>query len=162
MSQSTYLELHRVSSVRHVLTAEATKTFVTSLVLSRLTPYMSDLLHLYILFPSLRFSAYTRTFRIPKRKKKSSKGNALLPIWALSHGINCHTLYAMLQQNPSSKLNSKPHSSSQPMDQTPKCLLFPLPVIPPPSPLPPPHLTPFPTDLPTSLRACVRACVCVC
>ena len=39
--------------------------------------------------------------------------------------INSHTLYAMLKkQNPSSKFNSKPHYSSQPMDQTPKFLLF--------------------------------------
>ena len=30
------------------------------------------------------------------------------------------TLYAMLQQNPSLKFCSKPHYSSQPMDQTPK------------------------------------------
>ena len=34
--QSTYLELRRISSVRHVLAVEATKTLVTSLVLSRL------------------------------------------------------------------------------------------------------------------------------
>ena len=34
--QSTYLELRRISSVRHVLTDEATKTLVTSLVLPRL------------------------------------------------------------------------------------------------------------------------------
>ena len=32
--QSTYLELRRISSVRHVLIVEATKTLVTSLVLS--------------------------------------------------------------------------------------------------------------------------------
>ena len=34
--QSAYLELRRISSIRHVLTADATKTLVTSLVLSRL------------------------------------------------------------------------------------------------------------------------------
>ena len=34
--QSAYLELRRISSIRHVLTVEATKTLVTSLVLSRL------------------------------------------------------------------------------------------------------------------------------
>ena len=34
--QSTYLELCRIRSVRHVLTDEATKALVTSLVLSRL------------------------------------------------------------------------------------------------------------------------------
>ena len=34
--QSAYLELRRISSVRHVLTVDATKTLVTSLVLSRL------------------------------------------------------------------------------------------------------------------------------
>ena len=34
--QSVYLELRRISSIRHVLTVDATKTLVTSLVLSRL------------------------------------------------------------------------------------------------------------------------------
>ena len=34
--QSAYLELHRISSIRHVLTVDATKILVTSLVLSRL------------------------------------------------------------------------------------------------------------------------------
>ena len=34
--QPTYPELRRISSVRHVLTIDATKTLVTSLVLSRL------------------------------------------------------------------------------------------------------------------------------
>ena len=34
--QSAYLELRRISSIRHVLTVDATKTLVTSLVLSRL------------------------------------------------------------------------------------------------------------------------------
>ena len=34
--QSAYLELRRISSVRHILTVEATKTLVTSLVLSGL------------------------------------------------------------------------------------------------------------------------------
>ena len=41
--QSTYLELRRISSVRHVLTVNATKTLVTSLVLSRLD-YCNSLL----------------------------------------------------------------------------------------------------------------------
>ena len=36
MCQSTYLELRRIGSIRHALTADATKTLVTSLVLSRL------------------------------------------------------------------------------------------------------------------------------
>ena len=36
MCQPTCLELHRISSVRHALTAEATETIVTCLVLSRL------------------------------------------------------------------------------------------------------------------------------
>ena len=65
-----------------------------------------------------------------QNERKGSKGNALFPIWALSYGIKSHTLYAMLQQNHSSKLNSKPHCSSQPMDQPPKFLSFPLPIIP--------------------------------
>ena len=34
--QSAYLELRRISSIRYVLTVDATKTLVTSLVLSRL------------------------------------------------------------------------------------------------------------------------------
>ena len=125
MCQSTYLELRRISSVRHVLTVEATKTLVTSWYCHVLTTVMllsgmpqqfvekrqkvkncstrlifktskrthasplltklffhvlrcslrncyalTDLLHLYIPFRSLRLSADTRTFRIPKRKKK--------------------------------------------------------------------------------------------
>ena len=41
--QSAYLELRRISSIRHVLTADATKTLVTSLVLSRLD-YRNSLL----------------------------------------------------------------------------------------------------------------------
>ena len=41
--QSTYLKLHRISSFRHVLTVEATKTLVTSLVLSPLD-YCNSLL----------------------------------------------------------------------------------------------------------------------
>ena len=41
--QSVYLELRRISSVRHVLTVDATKTLVTSLVLSRLD-YCNSLL----------------------------------------------------------------------------------------------------------------------
>ena len=43
MCQSAYLELRRISSVRHVLTVDATKTLVTSLVLSRLD-YCNSLL----------------------------------------------------------------------------------------------------------------------
>ena len=39
--QSAYLELHRISSIRHVLTVDATKTLVMSLVLSRLDYYNS-------------------------------------------------------------------------------------------------------------------------
>ena len=41
--QSTYLELRRISSLRHVLTDEATKALVISLVLSRLD-YCNSLL----------------------------------------------------------------------------------------------------------------------
>ena len=41
--QSAYLELRRNSSIRHVLTVDATKTLVTSLVLSRLD-YCNSLL----------------------------------------------------------------------------------------------------------------------
>ena len=74
----------------------------------------------------------------------------------------------MLRQNSTSKLDSKPHYSSQPTEQTTKIILFPLPITP-----PPPHLTPFPGDMPVSIlcvcvcvcacvRACVRACARVC
>ena len=41
--QSAYLELSRISSIRHVLTVDATETLVTSLVLSRLD-YCNSLL----------------------------------------------------------------------------------------------------------------------
>ena len=41
--QSAYLELRRISSIRHVLTVDATKTLVTSLYLSRLD-YCNSLL----------------------------------------------------------------------------------------------------------------------
>ena len=41
--QSAYLELHRISSIRLVLTVDATKTLVTSLVLSHLD-YCNSLL----------------------------------------------------------------------------------------------------------------------
>ena len=40
-----------------------------------------------------------------QNERKRSKGNALFFIWALSYGVNSHILYAMLQQNHSSKLN---------------------------------------------------------
>ena len=81
-------------------------------------PYLSDLLHLHIPSRSSRSSADTRTFPIPKRKKTFQGQGTFFPIWVLSHGINSHTLSAMLQQNPRSKLNSKPHYCCQPMDQT--------------------------------------------
>ena len=41
--QSVYLELRRISSIRHVLTADVTKSLLTSLVLSRLD-YCNSLL----------------------------------------------------------------------------------------------------------------------
>ena len=44
--QSAYLRLCRISSIRHVLTVEATETLVTSLVLSRLdycNPQLSEI-----------------------------------------------------------------------------------------------------------------------
>ena len=109
-----------------------------------------------------------------QNERKRFKGNALFLIQALPHGINSNTLYAMLQQNPSSKLNSKPHYSSQPMDQTPKCLLFSLPIVPPPNPhlhltatQPPPHRHFLLTCLYRCVRAArlpvrMRAHVCVC
>ena len=62
--------------------------------------------------------------------------------------------------NPSSKFNSKPHYSSQPMDQTPKFHCFRC------QPYPnPPTSPPFRVDLPVSMRACctcacLRVCVC--
>ena len=99
-------------------------------------------------------------FSVFHNERRSSKGNALFPIWALSHGINSHTLYALLQQNPSSKLNSKPHYSSQPMDQTSRkkyikrfrCQLHPYSAS---------------VDLSVSMhacytRGCLHMCVCVC
>ena len=66
----------------------------------------------------------------------------------------------MLQRNPTSKLNSEPHYSSQPMDQTPKFLCFRCQ-----SYRPPPTSPTFPVDLPVLMRACCThayLCVCVC
>ena len=69
-------------------------------VVSKTTPpYLFDLLRMYIPPRSLRSSAHIRALRIPISLSLSlslslsiyiyiSKGNALFPIWALSHGIN--------------------------------------------------------------------------
>ena len=62
-------------------------------------PYLSDLLHLYIPPCSLCSYADTRTFQF-QNERKSSKGNALFLIWALSHWINSHTLYACCNKIP--------------------------------------------------------------
>ena len=73
--------------------------------------------------------------------------------------INSHTLYAMLKkQNPSSKFNSKPHYSSQPMDQTPKFLLFLLPSL---CLLPALSCVHFLLCI-VRMLLCAGACVCVC
>ena len=127
-------------------------------------PYLSDLLHMYIPSRSLHSSADTRTFWIPKQKKKF-QGQCTFPVWALSHGKNSHILYTVttLQQNPSSEFNSKPHYSSQPLDQTHIFLLFLLPIIKSPSPA---HLTPIscrPDCIDVCmLQVCLCVCVCVC
>ena len=99
----------------------------------------------------LHSSADTCTFQIPKWK--SSKGNAPLPIWALSPGIDSHTLYTVLQQNPSSKLDSESHYSSQPMDQTQFFVTTANHTPSPKAPPQPSHLTP---------RFCWAACIDVC
>ena len=91
-----------------------------------------------------------------QNERNISKGNTLFPIWVLSHGIDSHTLYAVLQQNPSSKLNSIPHYSSQPWTKLLKFFRFRCQSSPPPSPASPP----FHVDLPVSKRACsARACL---
>ena len=68
--------------------------------------HLSDLLHFYIPSCSLLSSADNHNIPIPKwkKKKKSSKHSMLSPIYAMSFGINFPTLYAMLEQNPNSKL----------------------------------------------------------
>ena len=68
-------------------------------------PYLSDLLHLYIPFHSLQSSADTCTVLDSKMKEKVQKSTQFSPS-APSHGINFPSLYAMLQQNPSSRHNS--------------------------------------------------------
>ena len=73
-----------------------------------------------------------------QNERNISMGNTLFPIWVLSHGIDSHTLYAVLQQNPSSKLNSKPHYSSQPWTKLLKFFRFRCQSSPPPRP-PRPH-----------------------
>ena len=118
------------------------------------SPYLSDLLHLYSPYHSL-FLCWQCTFQIPRWNKKF-QGQCTFPHLGLSHGINSHTLYAMLQQNPSSKLNSKPHYSSQSMDQTPKFHCFHWQLYP--NPLTSP---PFPVDLPVLMRTCCT-CACLC
>ena len=159
--QSAYLELRRISSVRHVLTVEATKPLVTSLVLSGLdycnsllsgmpqqligklqkvqncsarlifktskrthaSPLLTKLHWLPIAqrieykVSSMCYDAVSNTALLTcltcftctshpvhcipllmpthsgcQNERKTSKGNALFPIWALSHGINSHTL----------------------------------------------------------------------
>ena len=174
MCQSAYLEHCRISSIRHVLTVDATKTLVTFLVLSCLdycnsllsgipqqlidklqkvqnysarlifktskcthvSPllaklhqlpiarrikhkisslcydivsdtaplYLSDLLCLLSLPAHCVLLLTPASFEF-QQERKSSKGSVLSPILALSLGINSPTLYAMLKQNPSSKLN---------------------------------------------------------
>ena len=186
--QSAYLELRRISSIRHVLTVDATKILVTSLVLSRLdycnsllsgipqqliyklqkvqncsarlifkpskcthvSPllakqhwlpiaqridykisslcyyvvsdtaplYLFDLLCLYVPSRSLRSSADTRIFRIPKRKEKLQGQRAFSHLGPVTWEGNSPALYAMLRHNSSSKLNLKPHSSAQSTNQT--------------------------------------------
>ena len=108
-----------------------------------------------------------------QNERKSSKGNALFPIWALSvsHGINSHTLYAVLQQIP---VQNSGQNYTIALSPWTKLLNFfvgvPFVLQPPPPPPPPPHLTPFPVDLPVLMRTCctcaclrvLNACVCVC
>ena len=58
-------------------------------------------------------------FRFQK-ERRGSKGNTLFPIWAVTYGILCPIQYTMFQHNPSSKLTSELHYSTQPMDKTHK------------------------------------------
>ena len=119
-------------------------------------PYLSDLLHLYI--PSHSLCSLTAHTLLGFKNEKSSKGNALFPTWALSHRIN-------LQQNPRSKLNSKPHCSSHSLSPWTKLLNF---IASAANHTPTPALPPFPVDLPVSMRTCcmhaclyVRVCACM-
>ena len=68
-------------------------------------PYLSHLLHPHIPSRPFRSSAHTSALRIPIRKKKTPRTTRFLP----SSEINSPTLYAMLQNSSSSKLNSEPH-----------------------------------------------------
>ena len=96
-----------------------------------------------------------------QNERKSSKGNALFPIWALSvsHGINSHTLYAVLQQIP---VQNSSQNYTIALSPWTKLLNFfvGVPVVL--QPPPPPHLTPFPVDLPVLMRTCCSVPVCVC
>ena len=106
-----------------------------------------------------------------QNERKSSKGNALFPIWALSvsHGINSHTLYAVLQQIP---VQNSSQNYTIALSPWTKLLNFfvGVPVVLPPPPPPPPNLTPFPVDLPVLMRTCcmcaclrvLNTCVCLC
>ena len=66
--------------------------------------YLSDLLCLLSLPAHCVLLLTPASFEF-QQERKSSKGSVLSPILALSLGINSPTLYAMLKQNPSSKLN---------------------------------------------------------
>ena len=74
--------------------------------------------------PFIEFLCWHLHFSDSKTEDTISNGDVLFPMWDLWHGINSPTLYAMLQQNPSSKLNSKPHYSSHPTDQTSEFFVF--------------------------------------
>ena len=104
-----------------------------------------------------------------QNERKSSKGNALFPIWALSvsHGINSHTLYAVLQQIP---VQNSSQNYTIALSPWTKLLNFfvGVPVVLQPPPPPPPH--PISgwlacIDAYLLLCACLRVlntCVCVC
>ena len=99
-----------------------------------------------------------------QNERKSSNGYTLFPIWALSHEINSHTLYTMLQQNITVQNSTQNHTifsahgpdsifSFSAASHTP----------------PPPQLLHWPACINACMlhmglfvRAHVRVCVCVC
>ena len=91
-------------------------------------------------------------------ERKGFKGNALFPIWALSHGISIHTLYAIPVQN-----STQNHTI--PLSPWTKLLILCVFVA---SHIPlPPSPPSFPVDLPALIcvcctHACLHACSCVC
>ena len=123
-------------------------------------PYLSLLLHLYIPSRSLRSSADTRTFRIPKRKKTFQGQRTFSHLGPVSWNnlpySVCYAAKFQFKTQLKTTLFLSAHGPNK---------LFPLSIDPPP-PTPTPT-NPLIVDLLVSMRtcctcACLRVCVCVC